>query len=180
MSRVISFRDLLLIEELNKYNEIELLHPSMDETVGKYLGQLGFDTDYGILYVPNKHRDMKGNVAVGFRAVGEISCNREFINSPLCSTIERIIAASYQDPSLAQELSIMHGNSINFAALHSPDVIDENDEFPLEYIEEDYEEVLQQLKTLTDIRDTIRGTYLNEYGNIKTLAEYAEVDNSQE
>lgn len=172
MSRVISFRDLLLIDGLKDYNEIELLHPGMDDTLKVYLGQLGFDVDYGILYVPNKHRDMQGNVAVGFRAVGEISCNREFINSPLCSTIERIIAASYQDPSLAAELSIMYGNSINFASLHSPDVVDDNDDFPLDAIEADYEEVLGQINTLTEIRDTIRGSYLDEFGNTKRLGDY--------
>lgn len=174
MSRVMSFRDLRLIKELSAYNEIELLHPSMDDRVNFYLERLGFDTDYAILYVPNKHRDMQGKVGVGFRAVGEISINRGFVNSPLCSTIERLIAASYQDPSLAREMAKMLNTSVNFNMMSGveEELIDENEEFPPELIEPDYEEVSGQLKFLENLRDQIRGPCYNEYGSLKTPAEY--------
>lgn len=173
MSRVMSFRDLRLIDELSDYNEIELLHPSMDDRVNFYLAQLGFDTDYGILYVPNKHRDMQGNVGVGFRAVGEITINRNFINSPLCSTVERLIAASYKDPSLAAEMAKMMGNSISYDMIAGIDDGGEPiEEFPPELIEPDYEEMSAQIKFLENLRDEIRGPYLNEYGSIKTPEEY--------
>jgi hypothetical protein len=171
MSKVLSFRDLLLLDELKGYNEIQLLHPSMDATVNKYLAEIGFDVDYGILYVPNKHRDMQGNVGVGFRAVGEISINRSFINSPACSPIERIIAASYQDPSLARELASMLGSSVNFKMEQEAE-LEPDEEFPPELIEPDYEEVKAQIKMLETIRDQIRGPFINDYGNVKTAEEY--------
>lgn len=168
MSRVMSFRDLQLIPELGQYNEIELLHPSMDEVMKNYLGQLGFDTDFGVLYVPNKHRDMQGKVAVGFRAVGEISINRSFVNSSLCSVDERIIAAGVTDMSLAIEMSKMMGNSVAFMAIDAA-VYEDDDEFPPELIEPDYLEVLAELEMLVAIRDTIRGSFMDEYGNVKVL-----------
>lgn len=171
MSRVMSFRDLRLIDEVAQYNEIELLHPDRDPMMKKYLSQLGFDTDYGVLYAANKHRDMQGNVAIGFRAVGEISINRSFINSPLCSTIERIIAAGVTDQSLAQELSRMMGNSVAFISNDADVGSEDDDEFPEDLIELDYEEVTAQIKALEAIRDIIRGSSFDDYGNVKELAD---------
>lgn len=171
MSRVFSFRDLRLIPALSEYNEIELLHPSMDEKMNHFLGQLGFDLDYAILYVPAKHRDMQGKVGVGFRAVGEISINRAFITSPLCSITERLIAASYTDPSLTRELCQLMGNSISFKGSEADDTLHED--WPEDLYEPDYEEVTQQIKTLEDLRDQIRGPMHNEYGSLKTPREYA-------
>lgn len=165
MSKVISFRDLKLIPELSHYNEIELLHRNLDETVQKYLAQIGFDTDYEVQYVPSKHRDMQGKVAVGFQAVGEISINRNFINSPLCSISERIAATGYQDPSLTRELSSMMASKNDYRGLSEVDGCVEDAEFgdslvstktPKDEIEEDYEWVMQQIKQLEMVRDQIR------------------------
>lgn len=176
MSRVVSFRDLRLIDELAQYNEIELLHPSMDDTMNKYLEQLGFNTSAGVLYVPNKHRDMQGNVAVGFMAVGQISNNREFLASPLCTLIERLIAAAQKDPSLAREMASMMGSAVNFMAMEGVEsLFDEEEEFPSEWVEPDYEDVSAQLKMLENLRDEIRGPCYNEYGNVKTPEEYKNV-----
>lgn len=173
MSKVLSFRDLRLVDELAQYTEFELLSIEMDDIVNFYLSKVGFDTDYAILYVPSKHRDMQGNVGIGYRAVGEVSINRNFINSPLCSTIERLIAASYEDLSCARELATLMGNTINFRAM---DGIDDggDDDFPIELIEPDYESVLSQMKLLEQIRDEIRGPCYNESGSLKVPDEYKE------
>jgi len=170
MSRVFSFRDLRLIPELSKYRELDLLHPRLDPLVNKYLGQLGFDMDYAILYVPAKHRDMQGNVGVGFRAVGEISINRSFINSSMCSLIERLIAASYTDPSLTRELCQLMGNSISFKNTEG-ESMDESD-FPDELIEPDYDEVTREILMLENLRDSIRGPMHDEAGSLKLPGAY--------
>lgn len=166
MSRVFSFRDLRLIPELSKFNEIQLIHPDMDKAVNKYLGQLGFDLDYAVQYVPANHRDMQGNVGVGFRAVGEISINRSFINSPLCSITERMIAAFHTDPGLARELAALMGNSISFKDTEYEGDTSEED-FPENLIEPTYNEVSQQIKALEAIRDELRGSPYNEDGSLK-------------
>lgn len=158
MSKTISFRDLKLIPELSHYNEIELIHPNLDETVKKYLGQLGFDTDYEIQYVPSKHRDMQGKIAVGFQAVGEISINRNFINSPLCDVTDRMVAASYADPSLTREMAGMMGSSTNYQSLLEDDAVEDSGEYDAADVEDDYEWVMTQIKQLEMVRDQVRGT----------------------
>ena len=172
MSRVISFRDLRLINALGKYNEIELLHPDRDAEMNFYLSELGFDTRRAILYVPSNHRDMQGNTGIGFRAEGEIDADSPYLDSPLCTLIERILAAAKTDLSLAKEMSMMLGNSINFAVQNSEDVLDDDTEFDEELVEPDYDETSAQLKFLESVRDQLRGDYMNDYGNIKTPEEY--------
>lgn len=162
MSRVFSFRDLRLIPELSKYSEIELLHPILDPTVNAFLEVLGFDLNYPVVYEPSKHRDMQGKVAVGFRAVGEISLKRAFINSPLCSVDERLIAASKQDMSLTRELAQLAGRGSTFAAGENRLVSSED--FPPELIEADYDDVTSQIAQLEAIRDHIRGEERTESG----------------
>lgn len=169
MSRSMSFRDLRLIPTLSKYNEIELLHPSLDAVINNCLGQLGFDLNYAVQYIPSKHRDIQGKVAVGFRAVGEISNDRAFINSPLCSLTERLVAAAQKDPSLTRELSQLMGNSIN---LTGEDSGEEAEEFPIELVESDCDEVAKQILNLETIRDAIRGSAYNEDGSLKLPGTY--------
>lgn len=165
MSRVMSFRDLKIIPELSKYNEVQLLHPSMDETMAKYLGQLGFDLDYAIQYIPANHRDMQGKTGIGFRAVGEISINRAWVTSSLCDATERMIAAFHTDPGLARELAALMGNSISFKDEHDEAFEDNYDGD----IEADYEEKSDEIKSLIAIRDQIRGNPYDESGSLKLL-----------
>lgn len=173
MSRVMSFRDLLLIEGLSKYRELDLLHPSMDDKVKFYLDQLGFNIDAPVEYIPNKHRDIRGVVAVGFRAVGTIATGHPFLRSRLATIEDRIMATYFSDPSLAIELSQMLGRGISFS---DDDLLpaDDEEEFPPELIEPDYEEVAAELKRLEELRDNIRGPMYNIAGSPKTYKEYAE------
>lgn len=168
MSRVFSFRDLKLIPELAPFNEIELLHPKMDALVNKYLSQLGFNLNQSVLYVPALHRDMQGNVGIGFRAVGSITTSRDFLNSRLCSPIERLIAASTYDMSLTKELSKLMGSSVSLFSRADG----EDPEFPEELVEPDHEDVQKQVAFLETLRDEIRGSPYNEYGALKTPDEY--------
>lgn len=165
MSRVLSMRDILKIPELSKYNEVELINPDMDKILKPWLWQLGYDTEYEWEYIPSKHRDLTGKVAIGFQVSGEISLRREFINSPMCNTTERIAATGYHDPSLTRELSSMQGSKVDYNHLSEVDG-DEEDEFgdtlvlkgpDKEGVEEDYEWVSLQIRQLEVLRDTIRG-----------------------
>lgn len=173
MSRVISFRDLMVCSQLSHIkNEVELLSIANDDLVSSILDKIGFDVDYPILYVPSKHRDMQNKVAVGFMVVGEISLNRSFVNSFLCSATERMIAACYTDPTLTKELSRLSGNRVNYQAMLQDGVEGEGDELPEDMLEPDRHVVAAQIAQLIEIRDAIRGNYYNEAGDIKTFAEY--------
>lgn len=169
MSRVFSFRDLGRAPNLKGLNETELLSPKWDEEVNKVLAAVGFDINAPILYVPSQHRDLAGKVAVGFRAVGEISSDTSYLNSRMCPLIERLIWAAQKDPSLAKELSRMMGHSVN---LDNDEALEESLDFPEADVEPDYELIQEQIEVLTFLRDQIRGIPYNEQGNLKTPAEY--------
>lgn len=166
MNRVLSFRDLRLITELSKFTEIELLNPENDAVVNKYLAQLGFDLDYGIVYEPSKHRDMQGNVGVGYRVVGELDINRAVVGSFLCSLEERLAVAAYLDPSFIKEVAPLLGTRIDPKALQDSADADWDDA-AYDYTEPDCDMIMGQIEMLRAIRDNIRGTPYNEAGDIK-------------
>lgn len=141
-----------------------------DALVNQALVQLGFNINVPILYVPSQHRDLSGAVAVGFRAVGEISSDPAYLNSRLCPMIERLIWAAQKDPSLARELSRMTGHNVTLGE----EVTDEANDFPDSDIEPNYEITQMQIEALTFYRDEVRGTPYNDQGNLKTPAEYQE------
>lgn len=170
MSRVFSFRDLQRIPALSGLSEIQMLAIERDDLINQYLSTLGFDTTKAILYVPAKHRDLSGKVAVGYRAVGEIDPhNRTYLNSSVAAPIERLIAASKTDMSLTRELAKLMGSNIE---LKDDGATEEDDSYPPELIEEDHEEVSEEILNLENIRDMIRGSPYNEYGALKTPQEY--------
>jgi len=173
MSRVISFRDLMLCTSLSHIkNEVEMLKVENDDAVAEVLSKIGFDCDYPVTYIPSKHRCMRNKVAVGFMAVGEISLNRSFINSGMCSTTERLIASSYTDPSLTRELGRLTGNYVNYKSLLEDDAVDSGDDLPEDMLEPDRHSVAAEIRLLADLRDTIRGSMYNDSGDLKTYEEY--------
>lgn len=173
--RTISFRDLLVAEELSHIpNEIALLDPSNDGLVKHVLEYMGFDTKQDVIYEASKHRDMKGVVAVGFMAVGEYSRKKE--HRHFLDSNDRIILAGQVDASLGKELAEMAGRRNTYKnqdqtenTRHKPDDpryytdaellelgytdgnSEEVDPFEGDYIEPDWEETLRAIKVLEDI-----------------------------
>lgn len=174
MSRVFSFRDLQRIPELSHLNEIDMLSIANDKLINSYLAVLGFNIDAAILYEPSKHRDLQNKVAVGFRAVGVITQDRAYLNSPLCTPTERMIAASFTDMSLTKELAKLSGTSSHpeLTDMRVNNIGDNSSKQEYEYSEPDYEEVTKQIEFFTILRDQIRGNPYNEYGSLKTANEY--------
>ena len=166
--RAMSFRDLKLIPQLSHLSEIEMLFTANDELVNACLYELGFDPKAPILYIPSKHRDMQNKVAVGFRAVGQITTDRKFLRSALCTPVERLIAASRTDMSLTYELAKLMGSSIEFK---DDGAFGEAPEFD-GTVEPDYLKIEKEIKDLEDLRDHIRGCAYNESGALKMPYEY--------
>ena len=172
MSRTISFRDLQLCTVFAGMNEIMMLDPSNDAAMASVLSKVGFDIDYPITYAPSKHRCMGNKVAVGYMAVGDISINRAFVNSYMCSTVERMIAASYSDPSLTRELGTLMGHHVNYRSLLNDEAEWDGEELPENMLESDRHEVAMQIKQLEELRDSIRGSQYNDAGDLKCFSEY--------
>lgn len=166
----ISFRDLHLIPELSGFNEIQLLHPHLDQLVNSFLADLAFDTDYPIEYVPSIHRDLQGVVALGFRAIGEVSINRNHINSPLCNLEDRLIAAGYMDSSLLEALGQLSLKSPDYSSLMSAEGLPWAPVYfypPQNILEDDWENSEAQIRELYKIRDAVRGSAYNASGTLK-------------
>lgn len=168
----ISFRDLQLCSKFAGMNEIQMLKLSNDDDMAWALQQIGFDTEYAVSYVPLIHRDMQNHVGLGFMAVGEINMNSSFIESPLCTLTERMIAAAYIDPSLTRELSSLMGMRVNFRSLLEDGTDSCNKDLPEDMLEPDRDFVGQQIVELEKLRDSIRGEMLNNRGEAKTYSEY--------
>ena len=168
----ISFRDLQLCSKFSGMNEIQMLKLSNDDDMAWVLQQIGFDTQYAVSYVPLVHRDMRNTVGLGFMAVGEINMNSEFIDSPLCTLTERMIAAAYIDPSLTRELSNLMGMRVNFRTLLENGSASASKDLPEDMLEPDRDLVAKQITDLEELRDSIRGNMFNDRGEAKTYEEY--------
>lgn len=158
----------------------------MDKLVLSCLEQLGFDTKQAIVYLPSKHRSMQGKVAVDFIACGEINRDKKYRH--LLDTTQRIVAVGYSDASLAREMEDMLGRTRNYQPddmvvgkmskkereyrLENDIDLSDEDEYDVEYIEDDYDMVLAQIKQLEEIRDTLRGPMFNSAGGLKLPNEY--------
>lgn len=174
-SKTISFRDLQVAEELSHLNEIQMLHIDNDPLVNNVLRQCGMDIDYGVAYIPSKHVDMQGRIAIGYMAVGEVSINREYIDSPLSSSTDRLVAAGYRDVSLAQELLTLATSNRAYSEFVDTEYLPEAEDvvgYDEADVEEDYEWVSAQIQQLEDIRDALRGSMFNSAGTLKTAEEY--------
>lgn len=176
MSRVISVSDFLLISEFKGMTQFDLIRPENDKRVLHYLEQLGFDTDYTIYYTPNKHRNMRGEVLVGYRIVGELSCNRKFWE--MYSLEEIVVATGYTDLTLAREMCNLTGRDIDYNAFHDAGVTDELNHNKLSStktlqreIMEDYDLVTSQIHAMQTILEQVRNGLHREDGSLKTLGE---------
>ena len=168
----ISFRDLKLVTTLSHLTELDMLHPKNDALVYGVLDNLGFDIEYPILYLANKHRDMRNKVGVGFRAVGEINIQRKHIEAIYTDLTTRLAASAYTDPSMTIELAELAGKTIDIKSFSDGEDSPHAEDVPSDMIEPSYLDVLNQMKLLESIRDNIRGCMYNEKGSPKTLEEY--------
>lgn len=151
----ISYRDILTIPEFKGIREIDLLHPSMDEKVKQYLWEMGIDTRLPIGVTANLHRDLNNKVGVGYLYCGEMRRDREYINSPWCSLVERVSIAYSKDFSLGQELVQLMNRTFDAKALSETDEKEWEEEFQ---VDEDFEKNSQLIATLLAVRDSVRGS----------------------
>lgn len=173
MSKVLSFSDLKLHSSLSGYNEVEMLHINMDDTINAILAEIGFDTDYGLNYFAAKHRNLQGQILVGYLVAGEVSINRKHLTSVYADLTDVLVASSYNDPSLTKELANLSGLSRSYDNnQESDDYGDGQQDMPPNQLEEDWEDIEKQIRQLEELRDIIRGPQMDESGSAKTAEQY--------
>lgn len=168
----ISFRDLKLVTTLAHLNELEMIHPNNDALMYGILDKLGFDIEYPIMYLANKHRDMQNKVSIGFRAVGEINIQRKHIEAVYTDLTTRLAASAYTDPSMTIELAELAGKTIDINSFSGGEDSPNAEDVATDMIEPSYQDTLAQMKLLESIRDEVRGPMYNEKGSPKVLEEY--------
>lgn len=167
MSRVISLRDIKKVPGMEGYKESALIDPKMDAVVLPLLGKLGFSMDEPIHYMACNHRDMSGVVGLGYRAVGQISNDPEYLRHPLCPMIERLVHASKTDPSMAKEMFSMLGHTVNL----SDDAYEDDPDFPKDDIVDTFEKDSSDIAKLTEYLNKARKESLKDNGTYKTPRE---------
>ncbi len=165
----LSFTDLRLAEEFKNLNSIQILHPDKDELVKSVVVEFGFDIRHPLFYIPSKHRNLRGAIVIDFCVLGEISRDKRFRNK--MDLISRIVVAGMTDPYLGKDMEELLGRtrSYNNEEISKPmskkekqyridnDFDNDEEEDSTEYVEEDYQETLEKIQQLADIRDHIRG-----------------------
>ena len=171
----VSFSDILKMPEFKGYNEVQLLHPSMDKKVLPYLYVAGLDYKRGYQVVAFKHRNLQQKVVVGYLWSGEVRSDDDYRNSSMCSAIDRVIMSSKKDFSLTKELSTLMGGGLAYGKFaDTEEDTKEEDYLSVSLYEDDYREVEQNLIQLRDIALQVRGSPYNSWGSLKTVEEYLE------
>lgn len=134
--------------------EIDLLSLDYDVKVFPYLYEMGVDTDKPVFIVAANFRDSNNKVGVGYLYQGEMRRDRQFINSPWCSIIDRVSIAYSKDFSLGQELVQLMNKTFDPAALAEMDEKEWEEDGV--QIDENYEKNSQLIATLLAVRDAVR------------------------
>lgn len=173
--RSIALADIIKnVPEFNGFTELELVKPKYDKLLVPIYSALGLDTNKPFTYYANNLRFWSGGTGVGIRAVGELKTDREFINSPMCNVIERIIISGNTDTSLMLELVNLMCHTLNFKAFFSENEEDESEHeaWPPILTEPNWKDTAEQIAALEEYILNVRGTSYREDGSLKTWQEY--------
>lgn len=168
----VSFRDILRIPRFSGFREMDLLHPSLDESVLPYLYALGIDTRFPLEIDVFLHRDMSNKVDVGYRWCGTMRRDNEFVDSGFCEMIDRVSIAMLQDVSLGLEMCSLMNKTFDYKKASDMSSMSDcrgNDQGlreDLEDFDEDYERNSNLIKMLEEVRDSVRGNADNN-NNVK-------------
>ncbi len=169
----ISVTDLKLIPELKHLRMLDFIDPQYADLIAPYLAVLGIDLEYPVEFVPCQHRNLQGQVVIGFVIAGEVQCNAAFLESGFATSEDRIIAAGYKDLGLANELASVQTASRDYG--NSP-----ADGFPPDLMNDNEKEILLQIKVLEDMLLLARGTPFKSDGSRRLFHEANLVEHTPE
>jgi hypothetical protein len=148
---------------------MELIHPSNDKLVGKYLDMLGIDVNKPLEYRAYQHRNLQGQIVVNFLVSGELKLDRKSLTGPFSTYEDRLIASSIYDRSLFEQLHELGSTSPTYGSTALDDSIPtkETEEYQAEE-----EKIAKEIAQLEEILYHIRGRQENPDGSFKTMEEY--------
>lgn len=169
--KTLSILDLKLIDQLKHKKPLEFLNPTNDVLLAPFLYIYGMDSKRPINFIPCQHRTLQGKVVVSFLIAGEVRADEDFLRSSFCSAEDRIIAAGYKDISLAHELAQTvtkaqsYGSSSDSENFLDPSQLNDNEDH-----------IVEQIKQLSDLLLSVRGSPYKRDGSVRCLHEYSETE----
>lgn len=163
--RSISFRSVLKIPEFNSLVEFDILAPAYDDKVSPYLFALGVDTNREVGIDASKHRDLDGKVGIGYRYFGYERTDQQWLKSGYASIQARIEANNDSDlkadlyDRAAEGIGAKGWISMCSKAADNTDKATRRKSYYTrdDEVEEDYEECLAMIETLTRVQEDVRG-----------------------
>jgi hypothetical protein len=167
--KTISVTDLKLIDGLSHLNYMEMVHPSNDQLVGKYLDMIGIDITKPLEYRAYQHRNLQGKVVVNFLIAGDLKLDRKSLTSQFSTYEDRLIASSIYDRSLFEQLHELGNTSPTYGGTAPDEDVPTRES---EECKEDELKIAKEIAMLEDILYHIRGSQVNPDGSFKTMDEY--------
>lgn len=174
---VLSCSDLLKLGDFAGMNEVSLIHPKNDEKVLNHARTAGLDVTGGYAYEASQHKNMFGEVVVGYRLIGELRGDAAFRSNPFCTSEVRTLSHLRKDVSLTQEMVKLSGGGFSYGKNAEEDVETER-EYETMY-EENWQALEREIAMLNQLAFDIRGSSYGANGGLKTFYEYQEMLNGK-
>jgi hypothetical protein len=172
---VLSVSDLLKLDDFAELNEVQLIHPNNDEKVLNHARTAGMDVTGGYAYEASQHKNMAGNVVVGYRLIGELTNTPSFRSSPFYTSEIRTLSHLRRDVSLTQEMVKLSGGCFSYGKNAEEDAEDTREYESL--YEPNWQALEQEIAMLNQLALVIRGDSMGSTGGLKTFYEYQEAAN---
>ena len=159
MMKRISFQSVLKIDRFSHLNEIGLLPREMDKEVEDVLWTLGLDFQRGLYVQPCKHRDLDGNIQIGYTYMGYERTDGGWLGSKYASLDAHI--ESNKDSDLKGELYRMSRQGVGKSGFDNMCLRAAGGEGTTsskeDTVEPDYLATTAYLQTLHQVQVDIRG-----------------------
>lgn len=158
--RRVSFHDVVKLQEFSHLRPIDLLHPKMDGDVFPFLFKLGGDIDKPVSVQACKHRDIDGNMQLGYCYVLYERVDADWLASGHASVEARIAAC--KDPHLAADLYVCSKQGIGESGFKAMcvNVMGKDGTTKKDInmmLDKDWKITQDTIRVLQDIQESIRG-----------------------
>lgn len=153
----LSINDLQTLEVFSKLNEIDFCHPSTDKLVLPYLHLFGMDIDYPFELVASLHRTAYGKKHLGLRYCGSLRHDQEWLDSKLCTIMDRLSVMSFYDASFVMELIQLTGSRVSYSTFGGVEQTSKKFKLNADQLSDDWHKVDAEIEQLNRIVKQIRG-----------------------
>ena len=153
----LSINDLQTLEVFSKLNEIDFCHYSTDKLVLPYLHLFGMDVDYPFELVASLHRTAYGKKHLGLRYCGSLRHDQQWLDSKLCTMMDRLSVLSFYDASFVMELIQLTGSRVSYSTFGGVEQTSKKFKLHVDQLSDDWKQVEVEIGQLNRFVKQIRG-----------------------